>query len=221
MSPRPKLKKLAIRCSNTDCANNLHCFRKSTKQPSQQDGQCQACGVQLVEWPRVHRRDLADSEHTLTSLKYEWIRHHYWTKPLSQRVIDHARRKGRQGLGVAVEKKITQSISKPKSLNAWDGRQTTFDETKETIITCGQHAVACCCRTCLEYWHGIPANSPLDHKQFEYIKALILMYIDQRMPGLQAEPARVARLTRSRRRSEDSSTSDNRTLQMLFPKAKD
>lgn len=188
MPTKKKLEPLKLSCNNADCSNNLHCFRKSRKLSSYEKGACQYCGAQLVDWPRLHKRELGDVQNTFRSLKYEWIRHHFWEGELSQRVISHARRKGRTGLETAVEKRIRQSVAKPKSQNPYDGRQTPFEGKGQTIITCAQHAVACCCRKCMEYWHGIPNDIPLTDQHVDYFKKLVLMYVDERLPSLKPEP---------------------------------
>ncbi|SRR6266851_4015330 len=184
MAPKKKLEPLKISCNNADCDNNLHCFRKSRTLSKYPKGQCQYCGVNLVDWQRLHKLDLNDVQNTFKSLKYEWIRHHFWEEDLSQRLINHARRKGRMALEEAVEKRIRQSVAKPSSQNPYDGRQTPFEGDAQTIITCGQHAVACCCRKCIEYWHGIGEDAPLTQEHIQYLKKLVLMYVDERLPNL-------------------------------------
>ncbi|SRR6266404_4650249 len=191
MKKKKNLEPLKISCDNVDCPNNLHCFRKSKKLSKYPQGQCQGCGAQLVDWPRVQKQSLSDVSNTFKSLKFEWIRHYYWELKLPQRVLNHARRKGRAAFDECVEKRIRQSVSLPKMANPFDGRQTPFDGKGQTIITCAQHAVACCCRSCIEYWHGIPTDVPLSDEHVQYFKTLALMYIDERLPNLESEPQHV------------------------------
>jgi len=192
MKEKKTLEPLKISCDNSDCDNNLHCFRKSKKVSKYPDGHCQSCGTKLVDWPRVQKQNLSDVSHTFKSLKFEWIRHHYWELQLPKRVLNHAKRKGRGALDNCVEKRIRQSVGLPKTKNPYDGRQTPFEGKGQTIITCAQHAVACCCRTCIEYWHGIPSEVPLSDKQVQYFQKLVLMYIDERLPNLESEPQHVS-----------------------------
>jgi hypothetical protein len=194
MSNQRKLEPLKISCDNADCTANLHCFRRSKKLSAFEQGRCQYCGAQLIDWSRIHKCDINDVENTFQSLKYEWIRHRYWHMDLSQRVINHARRKGRIRLEVAIDKRIRQSVGKPSSQNAFDGRQTPFEGHGATVITCGQHAVACCCRKCMEYWHGIPTDLPLTDEQLDYFKKLIMTYVDDRIPDLNPQPVDVPRI---------------------------
>ncbi len=78
----------------------------------------------------------------------------------------------------AVRRRIQSSVGVKNSL---DGRPTPYD--KNTIYY-AQHAVACCCRKCLEYWHDIPQADPLSEDQIEYFSELCLMYIFERLPDL-------------------------------------
>jgi hypothetical protein len=188
------LEPLKLSCNTADCPNDLHCFRKSKRLSKHPQGRCQYCGEDLVDWPRVQKQDLTDVKNTFKSLKHEWIRHHYWELEFPKRVLNHAKRKGRVALDAAVEKRLRQAISLPKKQNPYDGRQTPFKGKAQTVITCAQHAVACCCRTCIEYWHGIPVDMPLSEEHISYFKKLVLMYIDERLPDLYAEPQAVPNL---------------------------
>lgn len=47
-----------------------------------------------------------------------------------------------------------------------DGRQTPY---RGHPVFVAQHATACCCRSCLEKWHHIPAGQPLDAAQTAYV----------------------------------------------------
>src|SRR5215469_5210318 len=101
------LQPLKITCTSTDCAGDLHCFRMTKKLLANGPaGRCRNCGVQLVDWSRVHSRDLGDTEHTFTAMRLELIRHHFWHIPLSQKAINYARRKGRVLLRTATEKQL-------------------------------------------------------------------------------------------------------------------
>ena len=105
-----ELKPLAIACTSNDCANGLHCFRQSRKmREANQGGRCRACGIELVDWDRVHKRDLTDIGHTFEALKYEFIRHHYWHVDIDQRAINHALRKGSVKMKAATENRLRKS----------------------------------------------------------------------------------------------------------------
>lgn len=178
----PQLKPLKISCTSSDCENGLHCFKKSRYMAENERGRCRSCGIDLINWKRVQKRDLSDAFYTFKSLKYELVRHHFWHKPIDQKAENHARRKGHSKLVIAARQRLTNSLAPID--NAFDGRQTPFEGN---IIYYAQHALACCCRTCLEYWHGIPKKEPLNGDEIEYLTNLIMMYIDERMPSLTLE----------------------------------
>src|SRR5438876_5533119 len=142
-------KELAIACTDTDCNNGLHCFRATDDMVEQNKvGVCRECGIQLVDWERVHCRDSRDVENTFAMLKLEKVRHFFWHIALSQRAINHARRKGRNGLRQHVKNHLSKAIG---PAHPWhDGFQTPMAKDATTAIPYGQHATATCCRKCLE-----------------------------------------------------------------------
>ena len=42
-----------------------------------------------------------------------------------------------------------------------------------------QHAAACCCRSCLEKWHNIPAGKVLNEQEQEYIVDVLMTWIEK------------------------------------------
>lgn len=181
------LEPLKISCTDSDCENGLHCFKFHSRKMKDSDrGACRSCGADLVDWPRVHKRDAADAEYTFAALQYELIRHHNWHVAIDERAQRHARRKGRPGLIEAARHRITKYVAPANP--ARDGRQTPFDGN---AIYYAQHATACCCRTCLEYWHSIPKSRPLTDAEIEYCVELISLFFDQRLPDLKDEPEKV------------------------------
>ena len=57
-----------------------------------------------------------------------------------------------------------------------DGKQTP---TKGHPVFIAQHATACCCRGCLLKWHKIPKEKELTDKEKNFIKALIMTWIEE------------------------------------------
>ena len=182
---KPKLTPLKLQCSQSDCDNDLHCFRRSKRESEFEPGQCQSCGADLVNWERIRQRNMGDVQHTFSSLKLEWIRHQFWHRPLDQRAINYARRRGRIGLHAAVEKRIRKSVGTKTSR---DGRQTPWERNP---IYYAQHATACCCRRCIEYWHGIPAERPLTDGEVDYFVGLCILYLNERLHDLAEEGVKV------------------------------
>lgn len=180
------LQPLKIACTASDCGNDLHCFKKTKRMNPDRVGTCRACGADLVDWARVRRRDLGDSSFTFESLKREWIRHHFWHTAIDETAQLHARRKGRLGLAEAAEKRIRRSVGPEEPSR--DGYQTPFEGN---LLYYAQHALACCCRTCMAYWHGIPKGTALTDEQVDYFVALLLRFADERMPELTQRGERI------------------------------
>jgi len=169
------------RCRKTDCGNGLHCFLKHRKR-SGAPGTCIACAADLVDWSRVHRRDLRDADHTIQALKFEHVRHEFWCRvPLSERASSYALRRGRSGILKAARARIQSSVGHPAT--AWDGRQTPWED-KGHALHYAQHATATCCRKCIEVWHGIARDKELASSDIEYFAGLLLKYVVTRMPDL-------------------------------------
>ena len=192
-SKRRELKPLEIACTSSNCENELHCFRKSRQMTDAERGRCRSCGADLIDWNRVHNRELSDASFTFKSLKREMWRHYYWHKPIDQQAENHARRKGRSKLKEAARNRIEKSVGPAKPFR--DGTQTPREGN---IIFYAQHALACCCRTCMEYWHGIPKGIKLSDEQIDYFVELVMMYIGERMPNLTESGEKVPPIRRAK-----------------------
>jgi hypothetical protein len=181
------LPKLAISCTATDCDQDLHCFR-STKKLREQGlgGLCRKCHIDLIDWPRVHERQIDDVDHTFSELRHEFIRHHFWHVEIDEKAKNHALRKGRIALISSIPTRIANSVA--AELPYRDGRQTPF---RDNVLHYAQHATASCCRTCIEYWHNIPKGRPLTEPEQEYLGSLMARYIEDRLPDLPDGPTRV------------------------------
>jgi hypothetical protein len=172
-----------ISCTSSDCKNDLHCFKATQKmKKNNEEGRCRSCGAQLIDWTRVHHKDLDDIKHTFDALKKELIRHHFWHVDIDQEALRHARRKGRILIQQDMFTRLERSI-KP-AIPSRDGYQTP---KTGRVIYYAQHATATCCRTCVEYCHGIPYGQELKDEEVTYLSALGMMYIDARLPHLSAK----------------------------------
>lgn len=175
-TPKP----LKVSCTSADCKNELHCFLATRALGKERkEGRCRYCGADLIDWARVHRRDPRDVDFTFASLRKEFIRHYFWHVPLDPRATNHARRKGRVRLREAVERRIQMSISAATPFH--DGYQTPWAGSGNAIYY-AQHAVAACCRRCVEEWHAIPRGRELDESEVQYLAGLAMRYIDERVP---------------------------------------
>ncbi len=192
MKPKKlNLEPLKITCTASDCDSGLHCF-KATRQmkAANEVGACRTCGAQLIDWDRVHRQDLADAEYTFSVLRLELIRHHFWHVPIDEKAVTHARRKGIHKLGLAARSRIKSSVGRANP--PYDGRQTPMAGSGN-VIHYAQHATACCCRKCIEYWHSIPQNRALTEDEVDYLTQLVMMYIEERLPALTDEGENIPR----------------------------
>jgi hypothetical protein len=178
-TPTATLPPLPIRCTSTACDVGLHCFKATQKLRKQhREGECRACGAQLIDWDRVHSRRLDDIGFTFAQLRLELVRHHFWHLKFDQKAINHAVRKGRRRLFAAARQRLERSVSR---MSAYDGRQTPW---RGNTIYYAQHAVAACCRTCIEYWHGIPKGPDLSGAEIDYLYGLVTRYLNERLPDL-------------------------------------
>ena len=177
---------LDIKCTSVDCDNDLHCFKQLKKMAPDQRGRCRACGADLVDWDRLHRRDGTDAAHTFAALQRELIRHHFFHKRVDDRALRHAQRKGRALLKEAARGRLRKYLAPAEPPR--DGYQTPLEGN---AIYYAQHATATCCRTCLEYWHNIPKGRPLTVEEFDYSATLIDLFLDERLPDLSDEPIKV------------------------------
>lgn len=183
---------LAIKCTSADCDNDLHCFKQLQKMTPQERGRCRVCGADLVDWKRVHQREIRDAAYTFRALQYEMIRHHFFHLKIDDNALRHAQRKGRLKLKEAARHRLEKYLASANP--ARDGRQTPFSGNS---IFYAQHATATCCRTCLEYWHDIPKGRQLTGDEFEYSFQLVELFVDERLPALQDGPAGVPRQQRN------------------------
>jgi Domain of unknown function (DUF4186) len=181
-------------CTSTACDDGLHCFRQAKKRGEQhvQGGHCRDCGADLVDFPRVHKRDHGDVKYTWSSLKYELIRHHFWHLDIDIKALNYARRKGMIGMRGAAENRIRKSVGPAEP--AFDGRQTGKSGNP---LYYAQHATATCCRKCIEYWHGIPQHQALSEEQIGYFTELLTGFIDHRLPNLTEHGEKVPPIRRN------------------------
>lgn len=169
---------LKITCTSTDCENDLHCFKKSRSMSDKDKGKCRVCGADLIDWQRVYKREIRDIDYVFKSLKYEYFRHYYWHKHIDEKALANATSCGITRITENARKRLSSSL---KPNNLFDGRQTPLEGN---IIYYAQHATACCCRKCMEYWHGIDPRYPLTTQQIEYFLSLVMMFIKEKLPDL-------------------------------------
>lgn len=170
---------LDISCTSTKCDDNFHCFKHSQKafEKYKKDGVCRVCGANLVDWNRVHSKDLDDHEYTFNALRYELIRHIFWHANIEVDAINKAKKRGLDNLKEHAKVVLTSKIGKAR--NYREGYQTP--KKGKEIVHYAQHATATCCRPCLSYWHGIPEGRALRPKEIDYCSNLIMLFITERV----------------------------------------
>jgi len=188
---------LNITCNTPECGSGLHAFnnpehtyQKRTKFRKHFDpGVCQACGVNLVDWSRLHARNLKDMPHTFSTLKLEYIRWEFWSRDFNEKSLNNARERGMDGLAADAHDTITKVIG-PVAVSGWARRQVpTKPDKMKSVIEYAQHSVAACCRDCVEKWHGIPNEKPLSTDGIEYLSQLVIEYLEQRLPRDVLQPS--------------------------------
>jgi len=189
-APGDSLSELPVKCTDNNCDDDLHCFKQTRQMVEKQlaRGTCRACGVHLVELERTAHRDPRDTDYTFAALERELIRYHFMYLPFDQRALDHATRKGRPRLKEAAMKRLRTSVGRAEPFR--DGMQTPMEGN---TVYYAQHATATCCRTCIEYWHGIRKGEPLTDEELGYLHNLVCEFLDGRLPALSDEPKRVPR----------------------------
>jgi hypothetical protein len=173
-------KEYKLACRMSDCSKNMHTFKQTRASKSQniEKGCCTQCKSKLVDWDRIYRNDIKDFYYTKSALQFEMIRNVFWNiKDPSPEMIDKVRKLDPDELKKRVLSRLNTTLQKIKSENIWDGRQTSFDDD---LIFWAQHATGTCCRGCLEYWHGIDANSPITTDTYEYLQQLIIEYLKEK-----------------------------------------
>lgn len=84
--------------------------------------------------------------------------------------------KGRDTIMNHARRIITERLAPQTPLN--DGRQTPM---KGHPVFIAQHATGCCCRGCLEKWHGIPKGRAMSDTEINYTVSVIMRYIDSEL----------------------------------------
>lgn len=175
--PIPAIK---VTCTSTDCDHDEHCYLQKRKvEGAHVFGPCRECGEEPpFDIDRVRARNIEDVAYTFAAMRNEMIRERYWTKPFDKKALALFRKKGRAKTMEGISSRLRSAIG--RKANGFDGRQTKLEGN---VIYYAQHATATCCRKCLSYWHGIPADRDLRPEEAAYGEALVVAYLDARLPN--------------------------------------
>lgn len=182
--PVSDLSPLNISCGSTKCEEGLHCFSRYQSVAKKKYGKtqvCYECGVSLKSYDRLHKRNIKDSEFVFNELRTELIRHVYWHMPIKDADKVKAINDGLNQIEADACERMTNKIGIKEPFR--QGITPYFGN----IIFYGQHATACCCRVCMEFWHGIPKGRILTKNEIEYFTKLIMAYVKERIPELKNE----------------------------------
>ena len=175
-------KEYKLSCRMSDCSKEMHTFKQTRKSKSLniEKGCCTQCRSSLVDWDRIYRNDIEDFSYTKSALQFEMIRNVFWNiKEPSADMINKIRKLDPVELKNKISSRLISTLQKTRNeKKGWDGQQTSF---RDNLIHWAQHATGTCCRDCLEYVHGIDANSPISNKTYEYLQQVITMYIKEKM----------------------------------------
>lgn len=175
-----------VTCGATKCDDGFHCYSKkrtSLKKYGEQRA-CKECGVNLVDWPRVHKNNIKDVKYVFDELRTEIIRHVFWHNPIQYDALYSTYLRGKSATRLKAKSLLKSRIGKYN--NYMDGRQTPMG--KDEIINYAQHATATCCRQCLEAWHNITMEKTLTEKELEFCTDLVMKYIEFRVADLNIDP---------------------------------
>jgi hypothetical protein len=180
--PISELNPLNISCGSTKCEDGLHCFKTSERIAKKfgEHGVCKECGINLIDWGRIHQNNIKDAPFIFDTMKNELIRHVYWHTQIETEAIERTLKLKKDELRNHVKRVLKSKIGPPT--NVWDGRQTPM--MGKEIVNYAQHATATCCRKCLEYWHNISKNHKLTEEQLDFCTDLVMLYIQERVPNI-------------------------------------
>lgn len=87
---------------------------------------------------------------------------------------EYIRQKGWEKIEEGTRETIAKRLAPAVIPN--DGKQTPMRHGIFPSFI-AQHATGCCCRSCLEKWHGIPKGRPLTLKEQIYITRVIMEWL--------------------------------------------
>ena len=93
---------------------------------------------------------------------------------LSKKDKEYVNEKGLEKIESHAKDFIDSRLSGKVILN--DGKQTPM---RGHPVFIAQHATATCCRGCMYKWHKIPMNKELNEEEKEYIKSVIMTWINK------------------------------------------
>ena len=115
---------------------------------------------------------MRDINHMLDKLSKSRFRSSFH---LNDKMVNYALQKGKSKIMQDAYDLIERRLKPAYIVN--DGKQTPMKQVHPVFIA--QHACACCCRGCLEKWHGIRKGKELTEEEIHYIISLLLYWIEE------------------------------------------
>jgi predicted transcriptional regulator len=179
------------------CSEGLHTFFRTSLFNGNGYPRCRHCGADCVNWKLMHRKDASLVNSAIAELRNEYWRNSWFERHIDERAENHALRKGKQLLREHVANRIRKSVGPVEPYR--DGFQTPYTSN---VAFYAQHAVAACCRKCIEVWHGIPKGRELTNQEIHYLAELAMRYVDTVMPNLREEGVYVPPIKKPQQRKE-------------------
>lgn len=173
-------KELKIKCTSSDCDNNLHCFlsSKTLQKQGLPKGHCRSCKSALIDWGRIHRKDISDFSYTKAAFKLEMIRNQYWCiKQPSMKMIVKITSLSQDELRSKLRQRLQTTLRKASENPLYEGRQTPMTDN---LIYWAQHATGTCCRRCLDEWHGIDPEAIISDSDCNYLVDIMMEYLKEK-----------------------------------------
>lgn len=181
MDDMPEFEPVKVKCRDTDCENDKHCFRPKSWAKEKRTSTCQACGDDGVDWPLLRGRDLNAVDNMFAQLQRELIRHVFFKAPFDETAKKHIQKEGVATIRAGVRDHLRKKIGPAQIFR--DGTQTP---KKDRVVHFAQHATATCCRHCLDYWYDIPQGRELTEDELSFCEGLVLAYMDTRNDEMEA-----------------------------------
>ena len=167
----------------SECEKGLPSYYNSPNHDSLNQIVCRNCKSGYVNWDLTRQRNIEKINDVAYELKKEWWRNYWWEMELDELTTSNLKKTNLTKLEIDAYKRIRSSIGKvylfkDKLQPFNDGYQTPY---VGNIIYYGQHAMATCCRSCVEYWHGIPRGRALNDDEVTYLSELTLFYIKAKL----------------------------------------
>ena len=96
---------------------------------------------------------------------------------LNKKMKDYVISNGYDKIRIHAEEILRKRVQAAYPKN--DGKQTPMKQVHPVFIA--QHATACCCRGCIEKWHGMPKGIELNEEQINYLTTIIMKWIETKI----------------------------------------